>query len=88
MGNEHVLQRDVVEGVIKRMADSSNSVSLEKSVEMKKLVQNIVQNLIVKENMLQITQDAKVKDDRYLALGLNIDLNELPNMEGGGETMY
>lgn len=37
-GVENVQQHDIVEAVLKNLTDSSNSVSLEKSVEQKKLI--------------------------------------------------
>ena len=39
---------------------------MEKTMEWKKQLQNVIQHLIAKENILMITQDAKTKDERYL----------------------
>lgn len=35
-----------------------------------------------------ITQDAKTKDERYLSLNINIDLENLPALEGSKEAVY
>jgi hypothetical protein len=43
--------------------------------------------MITKEDMLMITQDAKTKDERYLSLAGNLDLENIPQMQGG-ETMH
>jgi hypothetical protein len=50
------------------------ATSVEKSIETSKKVANVIQYLIAKENVLMITQDAKVKNERFLSLNINVDL--------------
>lgn len=39
--------------------------------------------MITKENLLMITQDAKTRDERYLSIMGDIDLENVPAFEGG-----
>ena len=51
--------------------------SVEQSIETSKKVQNIISYLIVKENVLIVSQEAKIKNDRYLCLNINVDLDNM-----------
>ena len=65
------------------MKDTTHSTSIEKSMETKKKVQNVIGHLISKENVLMITQDAKVKDERFLTLNINVEIENVPgHLEG------
>lgn len=70
------------------MADTTRSTSIEKSLETKKKVQNVIQHLITKENVLMISQDAKNKEDRYLSLDINVDMNQMNGMLQGNNEIY
>ena len=50
------------------------STSMEKSVETSKKIANVIQHLITKEGLLMVTQEAKVKNDRFLSLNINYDI--------------
>lgn len=56
---------------------------MEKSIETSKKVSNVISFLIAKENILMITQDSKVKNERYLGLNINTDM---ANMSLGPQT--
>ena len=51
--------------------------SLEKSIETSRKVANVIQYMITNENMLMVTQEAKVKNDRFVSLNINIDLSSM-----------
>ena len=53
------------------------STSVEKSIETSKKVSNVISFLIAKENIMMITQDSKVKNERYLGLNINTDLQNM-----------
>jgi hypothetical protein len=86
-GQDNVQQHNIVEEVIKRIVTQGH-VSIDKTMETKKQIQNVIQHLITKENILMITQDAKTKDERYLSLNINIDLENLPALEGSKEAVF
>lgn len=56
---------------------------MERTLETSKKVANVISYLINNENLLMISQDAKVKNDRYLTLNVNTDLEQLQNMLSG-----
>lgn len=58
------------------MVDTSNKVA------------SVIQQLIVKENMLMIAQDAKDRKDRFISLDVNVDLSMMPQLAGGSATAY
>lgn len=64
------------------------TTSVEKSLETSKKVANVIQYLITKENVLMITQDAKVKNERYLSLNINVDLASMGGILGTNQTAY
>jgi len=52
-------------------------------------VQNVIGHLISNENILMISQDAKAKNDRYLTLNVNLDIENLAGqLQGSKETNY
>ena len=52
-------------------------------------MQNVIQYLISNENILMISQDAKVKNDRYLTLNVNCDLDNLDGfLQGSKDPVY
>lgn len=68
-----MVQRIELEG-----ADSVNrQTNVERAAETARKVQNVISHLITNENILMISQDAKVKNDRYLTLNMNLDIETL-----------
>ena len=57
-------------------------------MELKRQLQNVIQHLITKENILLIAQDAKTKEERYLTISACVDLNSLPQLEGNNAPVY
>ncbi len=81
-GEENVRQGDIVEKMVQRIelegVDSVNrQTNVERAAETAKKVQNVISHLINNENLLMISQDAKVKSDRYLTLNVNLDIQNL-----------
>lgn len=88
-GQENIQQHSIIEAVIQKLANEGSHVTLEKTLEAKKNLQQVIQHLITKENILMVTQEAKVKDERFLQLSINVDLgNVLSQLEGSGEAVY
>lgn len=54
-----------------------SGTSLERSLETSKKISNVIQHLITKEDVLMVTQDAKVKNERLLCLNINVDLQNM-----------
>lgn len=83
---DNVKQSDIVERMIQKIELEGNerSTSIERTMETAKKVQNVIQYLINNENILLISQDAKVKNDRYLTLNINCDLENLAGYLQGG----
>lgn len=81
-GEENVRQGDIVEKMVQRIeldgADSVNrQTNVERAAETARTVHNVISHLINNENVLMISQDAKVKSDRYLTLNVNLDIQNL-----------
>ena len=55
---------------------------MQRALETSKKVANCINHLISKENVLMITQDAKVKNERILCLNINVDLANM-DLNGG-----
>lgn len=70
------------------IASTDHQTSVEKSIETSRKVAHVIQHLITKENMLNISQDAKIKNERYLTL-TNFDESNFNNMiSGSNEAVY
>ena len=65
------------------LEEAEHQVSLERTFETSKKVGNVINYLINNENLLMISQDAKVKNDRYLTLNVNTDLEHLKSILSG-----
>ena len=78
-GNENIQQYELVDKIVRDVeaADPHHHTSLEKVVETKRKVQQVIQYMIQKEGVIMVAQEAKTKDERYLVLDINV------NMEGG-----
>ena len=63
--------------------------SLDRSVETSKKISNVIQHLITKENIIMVTQDSKIKNERYLSLNINVEMNNAANiLEGDGAATH
>lgn len=78
-GEENVRQGDIVEKMVQKieLESEERQTSLERTAETSKKVQNVISHLINNENILMISQDAKAKNDRYLTLNVNLDIENL-----------
>jgi len=59
------------------LEENQNETSIERSIETSKKVQNVISYLIAKENVLMVAQDAKIKNERFLCLNINVDLQNM-----------
>ena len=82
---EKMVQRIELEG-----ADSVNrQTNVERAAETARKVQNVISHLISNENILMISQDAKVKNNRYLTLNMNLDIETLAGqLQSGTKEIY
>ena len=55
---------------------------MEQALLTSKKVANCIQHLITKENVLMVTQDAKIKNERLLCMNINVDMANM-NLSGG-----
>jgi hypothetical protein len=81
-GEDNIKQSDVVEKMVQKIEieGQERQTSLERTLETSKKVQHVIQYLITNEGLIMITQDAKVKNDRYLTLNVNCDLENLQGL--------
>ena len=56
------------------MLEEGTGASVEEGIALSKKITHVIAYLINKENVLLITQDAKIKNERYLCLNVNVDL--------------
>lgn len=75
-GSENVLQADIINRIVQKVELESNEAvtSLDKASETSDKVKNVISHLISRENVLMVAQDAKIKNERYLCLNINVDL--------------
>ena len=85
-GEENVRQGDVVDRMVQKieLEGTERQTSMEHAQETMKKVSNVISHLINNENILMITQDAKVKADRYLTLNMNLDMDQVAMTLQGG----
>lgn len=86
-GEENVRQGDIVDRMVQKIELEGNErqTSIEHAQETMKKVANVISHLINNENILMITQDAKVKADRYVTLNMNLDMDQVAmTLQGGG----
>ena len=78
-GLENIRQSDIINRMVQIIMLEENSVgaSVEESIEQSKKIANVINHLIQKENVLMIAQDAKIKNERYLCLNVNLDLQNM-----------
>lgn len=75
-GRENVQQSDVINRMVQKMlVEMSHAVANEeKTLESTNKIKNVIQHLITKENVLMVAQDARIKNERFLSLNINVDL--------------
>ena len=78
-GSENVQQADIINRMVQKLEieNMEASTSVEKSIETSKKVSNVISYLIAKENVLMVSQDSKIKNERYLCLNINVDLQNM-----------
>ena len=77
-GQESVQQSEIVNIVLQKIVlEEGTGTSVERAAEMAKKISNCINHLITKENMLMITQDSKVKNERLLCLNINVDVQDV-----------
>jgi DNA replication licensing factor MCM6 len=84
-GEDNVRQGDIVDRMVQKIELESNErqTSIEHAQETTKMVSNVITHLINNENILMITQDARVKADRYLTLN-ELDMDQIAMTLQGG----
>ena len=48
------------------LEENNVAATVEESIEQSKKIANVINHLIQKENVLMISQDAKIKNERYI----------------------
>ena len=82
-GQEAVQQSEIVNKVIQQLVrDETGASSVQRAAETAKQIANCIHHLITKENLIMITQDSKVKNERLLCLNINLDMADLNNTIG------
>jgi len=73
---ENVQQSELINRMVMKLEVECNeaATSLEHAQETSRKVANIISYLIARENVLMVSQDARVKNERYLSLNINVDL--------------
>lgn len=77
-GNDTVQQHEIVNAMVQKIEveGMGHSTSVEQSVETSKKIGNVINHLITKENILVVTQDSKIKNERFIAMNINVDLDQ------------
>jgi hypothetical protein len=77
-GEEAVTQAQIVNKLVHLLeVQEGSGTSLERAQETSKKISNVIQHLITKENVLMVTQDAKVKNERLLCININVDMQNM-----------
>ena len=78
-GSENVQQSELINRMVLKLEveGTEQTTSIERAPETSKKVSHIISYLIAKENVLMITQDSRVKNERYLALNINVDMGNM-----------
>jgi predicted protein tyrosine phosphatase len=82
-GQENVQQAEIINRMVQKLEieNIEANTSSEKSIETSKKVANVISFLIAKENILMISQQSKIKNERYLCLNINTDFANM-NLAG------
>jgi hypothetical protein len=72
----NVLQSDIINRIVQKieLESSDAATSIEKANETSEKIKNVISHLISRENVLMVAQDAKIKNERFLCLNINVDL--------------
>lgn len=75
-GIDTVQQADIVNRLVELLEvdEGAQGTSLERAEQTSRKVQQVIQHLITKENVLIITQDSKTKNERLLCLNINSEM--------------
>lgn len=77
-GEDTVSQAQIVNKLIEEIEiHEGTGTSLERAEETSKKIANVIQHLITKENVLMVTQDSKVKNERLLCMNINVDMENM-----------
>lgn len=76
---ENVQQAEIINRMVQKLEIESNeaATSLDRSIQTSQKVQNVISYLISRENVLMVSQDSKIKNERYLCLNINVDLQNM-----------
>ena len=75
-GQESTTQSEIVNKVVQKIViDESAGTTVAKTADTVKKISNCINHLITKEEILMVTQDAKVKNERLLCLSINFDVS-------------
>lgn len=90
-GEDNVKQQDIIERMVQmiEVESAERQTNIEKSVETMKKVGHVINHLINNENILMVSQDAKAKNDRYITMSINVDMENVAGiLQGSGEAIY
>lgn len=78
-GQENIQQAELINRMVLKLEVEGNeqSTSVERAAETSKKVSHIISYLIAKENVLMVSQESRVKNERYLSLNINVDLRNM-----------
>ena len=77
-GQESVQQAEIVDSVTQKVVmDEGQGTSVERAKDTAKKIANVINHLINKEDVLMVTQEAKVKNERLLCMNINVDLAKM-----------
>jgi septal ring factor EnvC (AmiA/AmiB activator) len=83
---DNVQQADIINKMIQKLEleNMEVSTSIEQSIETSKKISNVIQHLIKSENVLMVSQDSKIKNERYLCLSVGVE-HTFQNMSLGSK---
>lgn len=78
-GSDNVQQSAIIDRMVQKLLleEPQQAANEQYAIEASKKVQNIISYLITRENVLMISQDARIKNERYLCLNINVDLQNM-----------
>ena len=73
---DSIQQKIIVDRVVQKLEleQQDRETDISRTVETSKKIASVISHLITKESVLMVTQDAKVKHDRYICLSVSLDL--------------
>lgn len=77
-GQESCVQSEIVNKVLQKIVvEDAAGTNVAKAAETAKKIGNCINHMITKENVIMVTQDSKIKNERLLCLNINLDGNSL-----------